>query len=321
NALRRRPLGRCRQFTLYPAHSPDDAALFFVAMSFVDMSSVIPSLVGHLTQSPVLIGVLGSVQTGCWLLPQIFAARIVPGKRRKLPMVLIATTISRLGWAILLIALIFYQQIGPLVTVAACYLAVGTFTMFDGISALAWYDLIARAIPPTIRGRLFGAMSLIGGVLGIGGGLIVERIIGNPLLPFPSDYRTLVAVTLLILAVGITPLALVVEPEGEEAHPPEPLGAYLRRLPGLLRDRPSFRRLVGVQLLVGTSGLAVPFYAPFAVIGLGVPESVVGTFVIGVTAGLMVGGAAWGYLGDHGQKHRAIRAIAACGFLAPIIPL
>ncbi len=298
-----------------------DAAVFTFALSFVDLSSVMPSLMGHLTAEPVLIGLLGSVQTGSWLLPQFLAARIVAAQHRKQPTVLVATTISRLSWCLLIAALIFYRQVGPTAAMIACYLSVGSFMFFDGVASLAWYDLIARAVPPTIRGRLFGSMSFSGGLLAVLGGLVVQRILGSIGFPFPVDYRVLAIVALVLLTVGIIPLLLIVEPEGEEPPPREPLGRYLRRLPGLVRGQPGFRRLVGVQLLVGASGLAVPFYAPFAILRLGVPEADVGGFVIGVTAGVMVGGAAWGYLGDRHRKQVAIRLLAGCGLLAPLVTL
>lgn len=298
-----------------------DAAIFFFAISFVDQTSVMPSLLGHLTRQPVLIGVLGSVQTGSWLLPQFLAARLVAAQQRRKPVVLLATTMSRLSWCILIVALLFYDQIGPVATLLAAYLAVGLFMFFDGVASLAWYDLIARAISPTIRGRLFGSMSLGGGLFAIVGGLVVQRLVGSASFPFPSDYRLLTIIAAVLLAVGIVPLLLIVEPVGDAPSPPEPLNTYLRRLPTLVRERPSFRRLIGVQLLVGASALAVPFYAPFAILRLGLPESDVGSFVVGVTLGAMLGGTLWGYLGDRQRKEIAVRALAGCGVAAPVVPL
>ncbi len=297
-----------------------DAALFSFAISFVDWTSVLPSLLGHVTQQPVLLGLIGSVQTGCWLLPQLFSARIVAGRKHKLPMVVFGTAISRLGWSILLTALIFYDRLSPVVIMITCYLALGIFTSMDGVSALGWYDLIARTIPASLRGRLLGSMTLCGGLLASIGGYLVQRIIGNPRLPYPADYRLMVSLTLLLLTVGIIPLMLVKEIAEEDPKPPEPLGRFVRQLPGLLRDRQSFRRLVAVQILIGTSSFAVPFYTPYAVLSLHLPEAIVGTFVIGVTVGQMIGGGTWGYLGDLGHKRTAIRLIACCAFLAPAIP-
>ncbi|MGH2457842.1 MAG: MFS transporter [Chloroflexota bacterium] len=298
-----------------------DAAVFTFALSFVDLSSVMPSLLGHLTREPVLIGVLGSVQTGSWLLPQFLAARVVAARHRKKPTVVVSTTISRLGWCLLIVALAFYREVGPTVTLIAAYLSVGVFMFFDGVASLAWYDLIARAVPPTIRGRLFGSMSFSGGLLAVLGGLVVQRILGSVGFPFPTDYRVLAVVALVLFTVGVLPLLLIVEPPGDAPKPTEPLGQYLRRLPGLVRSQPGFRRLVGTQLLVGASGMAVPFYAPFAVLRLGLPESDVGGFVVGVTLGIMAGGGLWGYLGDRHRKEVAIRLLAACGLLAPLLTL
>jgi MFS family permease len=298
-----------------------DIAVFFFALSFVDMSSVLPSFLSHLTRQPVLIGILGSLQTGCWLLPQMFIAPVVAARRRKLPIVLLATSLSRLSWLPLLLALFLLPPENASLILIVCFVSVGTFWFLDGLASPAWYDLIAHAIPPTLRGRLFGAMSLIGGLFAVVGGLAVQRILGNPAFPFPTDYRLMLGITLVCFVAGIIPLARIEEDPGEPAPPVEPMAAYFRRLPGLLRERVDFRRLVGVQLLVGAAGLAIPFYAPFGVLGLGLPEASVGTFVVGVTLGQMVGGMAWGYLGDHGRKELAVRVLAGITMVAPLLAL
>lgn len=298
-----------------------DAAIFSLALSFLDLSSVLPTLVSHLTQLPLWFGLLGSLQTGCWLLPQIFVARHVAGQRRKLPLVVVGTTLSRLSWLFLLLGLTFADQIGPTLTLISCYLSVAFFYMFDGVAVLPWYDLLARAVPANLRGRLFGLLALGSGITATIGGLIVQRVVGNPALPYPSDYRLLAAAALGILMVGVIPLALVKEAEGEVTPAAEPIGRYFRRLPALLRERPTFRRIVAIQLLVGTSTMAIPFYAPFAHLGLGLPESTVGAYVIGVTLGSMLGGIAWGWIGDHGRKESAVRMVAAFSGLAPLVPL
>jgi MFS-type transporter involved in bile tolerance (Atg22 family) len=291
------------------------------ALSLIDVSSVIPTLIVHLTPQPVFIGLLGTVQAACWLLPQLVVARTVAALPRKLPLVIIATSASRGGWLVLLAALLYPGEVPPAVTLVAAYITLALFWTFDGVSALAWFDVIARAVPSTLRGRMFGMMSL-SGVFAVAGGFVVERVLGSIEFPYPSDFRFLIAIALVFFAIGIIPLLFVVEPPADGATPPaEPLGQYLRRLPGLLRDRRGFRRLVAIQLLVGMASLAVPFYAPFGVTGLGLAESSIGTFVIGLTIGSMVGGFVWGYLGDHGLKDAAIRWIALVGLLAPLLAL
>lgn len=298
-----------------------DNMVFVFALSFVDMTSVMPTLISHFTSVPILIGLIGSVQTGCWLLPQLFVARIVASQPRKLPIVVLSTALSRLSWVALLAALVFVDSLDRSTVLFLAYLAIGSFFFFDGLAVTGWFDLLARAVHPRQRGRLLGSMALSGGMLAVVGGVVVEWIVGNPAFPFPSNYRLMLIIALACFAVGLIPLILVVEPPGEASDAPEPLGVYLRRLPDLLRDRPDFRRLVGVQLLVGTAGLAIPFYAPYGTQRLGLGEASVGAFTIAVTFGVMVGGMTWGWIGDHGHKESAIRLIAGCAVLAPAVAL
>jgi hypothetical protein len=236
--------------------------------------------------------------------------------------VVAATSVSRLSWLFLVAGLVFTQQIGSGLTLVCCYLAVAGFYLCDGVAVVPWYDLLARTVPSNLRGRLFGLLALSSGITATIGGVIVERVIGNPLLPYPADYRLLAIAAVAILMLGVIPLALVKENDHLEASAaPEPIGKYFRRLPSLLRERPTFRRLVAIQILVGTSAMATPFYAPFADLGLGIPESTVGAYIIGVTMGSMLGGMAWGWIGDHGRKEVPVRIVALAGGLAPLVPI
>jgi MFS family permease len=297
-----------------------DTSFFFFAMSLLDASSVMTSLVAHLTSEPAIIGLIGSAQSACWLLPQLLVARVIAGRRRKLPIVLFGTGLSRLCWLFLLVALAIPDALDATTTLIAAFGSIALFFFFDGVAVLAWYDLISRAVPANVRGRMFGLMSL-SGVFALAGGLVVRAVIGSQQFPYPADYRLLVMIALLVFAIGFVPLAFVDEPVGEPVPPPEPFGPYLRRLPGLLRDRPRFRRIVGCQLLIGASALAVPFFVPFAVDRLGLPEANIGTFVVGTTLGSMAGGFAFGFLVDHRRKDDALRGLATFALIAPLLAL
>ena len=298
-----------------------DTATFMFALSLIDLSSVIPTLFNHLTTQPVFIGLLSAVQAVCWLLPQLVVARLVAAMPRKLPLVIFATSASRCGWIVLLAALMYPGELPPGAIMAATYAAIAIFFTFDGVAVLAWFDVIARAVPAHLRGRMFGLMAL-SGVFGVAGGFVVERVLGSADFGFPSDYRFLTVTALILFAVGVIPLCLVVEPPSDSPPEPiEPFGRYLRRLPGLWRDRHNFRRLVTIQLLLGMATLSIPFYAPFGVTSMGLPESSIGTLVIGLTVGSTAGGVLWGYLGDRGLKDVAIRWVAFTGLIAPLLAL
>ena len=70
--------------TQYPVSSSDyrrnficfvlDYVFFGVGMAFVSHTTVLPSFVSQLTDSPPVIGLSSTIMTGAWLLPQLIAA-------------------------------------------------------------------------------------------------------------------------------------------------------------------------------------------------------------------------------------------------------
>ena len=60
-----------------------DSGGFGMAMGFIGYSTVLPALALALTHSEPLVGLVSTVWTGIWLLPQLFAGRWMAGRPRK----------------------------------------------------------------------------------------------------------------------------------------------------------------------------------------------------------------------------------------------
>jgi Na+(H+)/acetate symporter ActP len=69
-----------------------DYVFFSVAISFASPSSVLPAFVRQFTRSAPVIGLVSTVFNGCWLLPQMVAARVINDKARKKPYLMMGMT-------------------------------------------------------------------------------------------------------------------------------------------------------------------------------------------------------------------------------------
>ncbi|MEA2008452.1 MAG: hypothetical protein U9O54_04985, partial [Chloroflexota bacterium] len=161
-----------------------DAACFGIAFAFFDPNSVLPSFVRQFTNSALVVGLIGTVFNGFWLLPQLVTARLIVDKPRKKPYMVIGVW----GRALFLgIALALWAGLGnhPAAMLTLFFSFLAFFALSDSVTAVAWFDILAKAIPVKQRGRLLGAAQLISGVAGLGVGAIVAAILSNPSLPFP----------------------------------------------------------------------------------------------------------------------------------------
>ncbi len=297
--------------------------MFAVAISFINPNTVMPAFVRTLTDSQPLVGLINSVLSATWLLPQLGIAAVITGKPRKKPYLVAAMFLGRPLYFLLGLAMWAGLARYPAAMLIAFFVCIGLFQMLDGTSAVPWYDMLARAVPVTRRGRLVGTGQVISGLLGIGVGALVSLILGASQLPYPGNFALLFVLSSLTLFPAAVALSLVREPEVPGAAEPHQeaaagLGEQLRQV--WARDR-NFRRLVVSQWLVGLLNLALPFYVLHATDVVKLPESVLGWFVSAQMVGSIVTSIGLGWLTERKGPRPAIWLGALMALLAPLLAL
>ena len=73
-----------------------DFALFGAGLAFMGQSTVIPGFLTALGATSATIGLMSSLQSASWLLPQLFAARYLADKPRQRPYILAPAAVGRL---------------------------------------------------------------------------------------------------------------------------------------------------------------------------------------------------------------------------------
>ncbi len=164
------PVNAPRNFLCYTG----DMMAFMVGLSFIPASTVLVALASKLTANQTLIGIVGSIGGIAWFLPQLFAARIVHGKRRKKPYVIAAALIGRQGYLLIAAWLVLTQAVEPVLTVWVLLLSIAVFHVCDALAGVAWFDMLSRALSPRMRGRSVALGEFAGSVLGIG---VVSRFL------------------------------------------------------------------------------------------------------------------------------------------------
>ena len=81
------------------------------------------------------------------------------------------------------------------------FVGLGVFAVADCLASVAWFDILARAIPVSRRGRLVGAAEIIRGLVGIGVGALVTLILEQR--PFASNYALLFTLMPVIRGQGL----------------------------------------------------------------------------------------------------------------------
>ncbi len=299
-----------------------DVAFFLAGLAFIDPVVVLPVLIEKLQGSQVTIGLMGAIQRSGWIVPQLIATSFVMHRRRKKPFVIVPVLLSRLPF--IPVALAFYlaparsNLQGLLAALIAVY---AVFFFCDGLVGVPWHDIIARTIPPHLRGRFFGSVNVLAALFVIGAGAVVRRVLADESLPFPHNYGVLLLFLCGCITMSTIALLFMKEPQDSEIADRQSLITIIRSVPATLRRYPALKRLIVAQNMMGIAAIAIPFYAVYASARLGLPDAAGGIFIWAGTAGMLVASLVWAYLNDRHGPRMVLRGLSLLYIAAPLAAL
>lgn len=294
-----------------------DYICFGLALTFANLSSVMPAFVGQLTDSAPVIGLVDTVFRGGWLLPQLATARLINDKPRKKPYMLAGLS-GRFLFFVIALALWSGLADRPTAMLILFFTCLGLFASTDGFGSVSWFDMMARAIPMSRRGRLIGVGQVISGLAGVGVGVLVGLILDHR--PFPDNYAMLFTLAGVAFMPAYIALALLREPQPEETDP-EASNQVRGNWFNLLIADQAFRRLIACRLLVGMMTLATSFYVVHAADELHLPQSAIGQFVSAQTLAGVAASVVLGLVSERWGPRYVARVGSAAAAAGPLFAL
>jgi MFS family permease len=288
-----------------------DYVFFGLALSVVNANTTLPAFMARLTDSKTLIGLVGAIWFGGWLLPQLVAANFLKHRRLKLPHLLVSSWIGRpFFWLYALFLLLGGAQ-RPALAIALFMVGFAVFVVTDAYAALAYFDLFGKALPAKERSRVAGAGQVVHGLIAIGAGWVVQRLLSESGPPFPFNYAAVFGLAGVFVMAALASSYLILETPAETDETMTRWRDFLPQLGAVIRQDPVFVRATAVRLIAGIHAMATPFYVLYATQVAGQPESAVGLFVISQTLGAALAGAALGFVAARAGAHRVIQISAA----------
>lgn len=289
-----------------------DGAVFTFGLGFASRSTVLPVFVKHIGGDSIAISLIPVLWILGFNIPQIVIANYTGRISPKKPLLLKTGLAQRLPW--LLMAVVTFTLVDGLSPAVALplFFVLLTFAAAGGsLNLPVWFDIVSKITPVRMRGRLFALRTVLGGLLGILAGWIVERVLAT--WAYPDGFGLLFGLafgTIMISYIFITLLE-----EGDRPLPKQHVRyrTYLRSLPAILRREANFRNfLIGESLLVAAT-MVEAFFAVDAIESLSLPVSYAGRFTIVVMVSMVVGTLVFGYIADR-WGHR-INLVLAAGWM------
>ncbi|MBI2155147.1 MAG: MFS transporter [Candidatus Rokubacteria bacterium] len=296
-----------------------DYALFMVGLSFASQSTILPAFAEHLRAPNVVIGAIPAVMTVGWWLPSLFAAGHTETLARRLPFVLRYTILERTPFVVLALAAFFLAERAPGLALALLLVMLLVITGAGGALMPAWMDVVGRTIPTTLRGRFFAVASVganAGALLGSFGTAYILAAVRAP-----WSYGVCFLTAAVFMGLSYVALALTREPPAVVTSPPVSLGAYLSRIPGLLRRDRNLTWFLAARAFAVIGMMASGFYTVYALRTLGAASWHVGVFTTVFLAGQIAGNVVFGGLADRAGHRLVIMIGVAATVTANVVAL
>jgi len=287
-----------------------DAGFWFFGDSFVAAYTILPVFMSTLTDSPILIGMIPALEGAGWFFPQLFLAKHLESKNRRLPLVLKLGIFDRLPYLFLALGAFLVLKVDQTVAIVMFLVFYGIKVFSSGVVALPWQELIATVIPVSHRGRYWGFSLVLGKLLGMFGamisGLMLARII------YPLNYAYMFLIGFVCAAISYIFLSLNVEPEIERQKSAINISVW-GRIKAILHTNKNFAAFLVNRGFVFLSFMGLGFVTVYGIERFNLPISYSAIFAGVMLSTEIVGYAIWGAVGDRDGYKRVIEV--SNGFL------
>ena len=292
-------------------------AFLALGVSLTQPTTVISAFVADLTGSTVWVGGLSTVLTVAAALPQLFVARWIEHRPRKLPYLLTAIYLRVISWGVLawLIYTIGAEQ--PITLAWALVFMLVIFYAGGGLGNIPYTDIIGKIIPANRRGAFFGGKEALAGPLAVGAALAARQILAH--VAYPNNYALLFGLAALGLVIASLGFWILREPAApSEAKRSLPWRDYWQKI---RETSQRLKILIIIELLTGFSLMVLPFYVVYAREQVGAPMDAIGWFLLAQVLGGVVANLFWARLVDQAGSRQMLFFCAVTSTLTPLLAI
>ncbi|MEA3342119.1 MAG: MFS transporter [Chloroflexota bacterium] len=289
-------------------------AFLSLGIALTQPTTVIAAFVSDLTGSTVWVGGFSTVLTVAGALPQIFVARLIEPRPRKMPYLMLAIYLRVVSWGAL--AGLTYL-IGASRPRLLAWVLIGLLAIFyagGGLGGVPYTDIIGKIIPQKRRGVFFGGQAALAGPLSVGAALLARQIMAD--VAYPTNYALLFGLAALLLLVASLGFWLIREPPRDDAD--GQVSSWREYGEQLLKSARRLGTLIGVQLLTGFSLMVLPFYIVYARQELDAPPGAIGWFLLAQVMGGVLANLVWARLVD---RYGSRQMLTVCAIISTLTPL
>jgi len=298
-----------------------DAVGWPLGAALFPQATILPLFLRHLGASNTAIGCLPALYNLLVFLPGLLVVGYIGRLTRARGYLFWIALLERFALLLLVPLTLAWGRTHPGWLIGALFLIISVHAGAMGFNQPAYWVVVGKCVPPAWRGRLFGYAGGIAGVLSLGMGGLLSRLLSGPDGGFPQGYAVGFLIGFVLMTVSVLPLGIVREPAGQPRAADDPhTGHYGRDSLRVWRTDTGFRRFLYGQIALTLAALATPFYVLYAQQRLHGSASVPG-YTTALVLVASFGSLGWGAWSDRAGNKIVLLAACACAALASALAL
>lgn len=301
-----------------------DGATFAFAITLLSETTILPAFVRTLTDAPLAFGLLAATYAIGHFLPQLAGAHLASGRIRRKPLVFGIALAERVGILAIALSAMGAGRLPDGVVLVLFFVAFGFYATTTGLIGPVYGDFMSKAILRW-RGRFYGGVQLVGGLMGFGAATVARQLLGD--LPAPVGIQACFWLAFALSFIALLFIANLREVPYPDVAPRVPFRQLITEVPGLLRRHAAYRWFLTGRSVVALGTMGVGFVAVAGLQRGLTPADAAGLAAVYLLA-QSLGGLGWGLVGDRWGWKRVLEggalslalgmvaALAANGFAA-----
>ena len=273
-----------------------EGALFYAALSLIPNETVVAEFLDYTSGSVALAGLAATMSSLMFYVGQFVGGLFIHKIVRQKTFMCKMAFLSR-GLLVLFAVLMLTGIQGK----AAAWLFIGAyFVIFtiDGFVGLCWNQILARTLPSEKRGQVLSWQQSMCGIIGIGAGFVVQRIMLSDMTPMGRYTLLFWMAGIVFVAAAVMTLFFRDLPHGSEPDAPvkNPVKYIGELLPLLTQDRGVRNTLISRVIFVFTM-ISAPVNFKFGQVS-GLSEYQLSLLVYMPLVGQILAGFFWGHISN-----------------------
>ncbi len=294
---------------------------FAISAALVDLNTVLPGFIMHLSNSKIILGLATSILMGGPILFQLLFIRIIDPLPYKKWTLLLGIYLRVLAFFGMFLTSLYLPLTSPTLAIYVLFVLLLIFSVSGGFAGMSYMDIIGKITEKKTRGEFFAIKQFLSAFASIVAGLTVRKILNLKTLPFPKNYALLFLLATLALFLASLGFWLIKEPKTHKKKEEKGFREYIYLIKEILRKDKNFLRFIVIENIAGLGIMIIPFYLAFAKDIIKIKESEIGTYLTFQILGAILSNLFWGKISKHIGSKKTLELCILIGSSIPILSI